>query len=89
MTIDEAIQEWQSKNRRMGCVAATDWFCKRVKDFYPDRLPRYTSEGHYFEHVVATNGFIRIDLSPYADRPREEKIKLERKEFWDRMLSQN
>lgn len=86
MTIDEALKEWQSKKRHMGCVNATDWFCKRVKGFYPERLPRYTKEGDYFEHVIATNGFIRIDLSPYADKAREEKIKLERKKYWDKVL---
>jgi hypothetical protein len=71
MMIDEAIREWQSKKRRMGCVAATDWFCKRVEGFKPERLSRYTKDGQYFEHVVATNGIIRIDLSPYNDSPDE------------------
>lgn len=69
MTIDQAIAEWQSKNRRMGCVAATNWFCKRVKGFQPERLTRYTPEGEIFQHVVATNGQVRIDLAPYADAP--------------------
>ena len=55
----------------MGCVAATNWFCKRVAGFYPERLTRYTSQGEIFQHVVATDGVIRIDLAPYADRPGE------------------
>ena len=33
--MDKAIREWNSKKRRMGCVAAADWFCSRVKGFYP------------------------------------------------------
>jgi len=69
-TIDDAISEWKSKNRRMGCVAATDWFCKRVPSFYPERLTRYTKRGELFQHVIATDGTIRIDLAPYQDRPR-------------------
>ena len=52
----------------MGCVAATNFFCKRVSGFYPERITRYTPTGEIFEHVVATNGSIRIDLAPYADR---------------------
>jgi len=71
MTLDNAINEWQSKHRRMGCVAATNWLCKRVHGYYPERLTRYTRDGQLFQHVVATNGVIRIDLSPYADRPKD------------------
>jgi hypothetical protein len=70
VTIDSAIQEWESKRRTMGCVAATDWFCKRVPGFHPERLVRDTLYGSY-EHVVATDGKIRIDLAPYADGPSE------------------
>lgn len=70
MRIDQAISEWNSKKRRMGCVAATNWFIKRVTSFYPVRLSRYTVTGDYFEHVVATDGKIRIDLAPYSDGPR-------------------
>lgn len=72
LTIDQAVREWQSKKRRMGCVAASDWFCARVEGFWPENLDRYTASGDYFGHVVATNGTIRIDLSPYADRPRDD-----------------
>jgi len=68
MTIDKAIKEWKSKERRMGCVAATYWFCKRVERFQPERMDRYTKDGDYFSHVIATDGKIRIDLTPYADR---------------------
>jgi len=71
MTINEALKEWYSKSRRMGCVSATKWFCKRVEGFYPVRLDRYTKEGIIYGHVVASNGVVRIDLSPYADLPRD------------------
>jgi len=72
MCIDEAILEWKSKKRRMGCVAATAWFCRRVDGFTPERLTRYTADGYLFQHVVATDGLIRIDISPYADKPRPD-----------------
>jgi len=72
MTIDKVLSEWQSKTRRMGCVAAANFFCRRVPGWKPERLERYTRNGDYFEHVVVTNGSIRIDLSPYADKPRED-----------------
>jgi hypothetical protein len=69
VTIDQALNEWQSKNRRMGCVASTDWFCKRVAGFRPERLTRYTEAGEIFQHVIATNGRVRIDLAPEFDSP--------------------
>lgn len=28
MTVDEAISEWASKKRRMGCMSAANWFCQ-------------------------------------------------------------
>jgi len=71
MTIDEAVKEWKSKNRRMGCVSSTNWFCSRVKGFYPVRKTRFTSSGEVFEHVVATDGFVVIDFSPNHDNPTE------------------
>lgn len=71
MTLDEAITEWQSKPRRMGCVSATNWLCSKVAGFKPERLTRFTENGDLFQHVVATNGYIRIDLAPYADHPSE------------------
>ena len=70
MTLDQAIAEWKTKRRRMGCVAAADWFCKRVPGFRPERLTRYTKNGELYQHVVITDGIIRIDVSPYADKPR-------------------
>ena len=76
MTIDEAVREWKSKSRRMGCVSATDWFCARVPGFEPLRLTRYIKDGGpggLWEHVIATDGTIRIDLAPYADKPKEDK----------------
>ncbi len=72
LTIDEAVVEWQSKRRRMGCTAASDWFCARVAGFWPENLDRYTASGDYFGHTVATNGLIRVDLTPYADQPRDD-----------------
>jgi len=68
-TIDQAIEEWETANRRMGCVAATRWFCSRVQGFTPLRLTRYTKEGEIFQHVVATDGKVIIDIAPYADHP--------------------
>lgn len=71
MTIDEALIEWQSKNRRMGCVATANWFCKRVGGFKPKRLTRYTKDGEVFEHVIAAKGHIQIDLAAYNDIPSD------------------
>lgn len=68
MTIDRCVKEWQSRPRRAGCVSATEWFCCRVRDFRPLRLTRYTKDGELYQHVVATNGLVVIDLAPYADR---------------------
>jgi hypothetical protein len=68
--IDVVLREWYSKKRRMGCVAATNWFCSRVKGFRAERLTRYTKDGEVFQHVIATNGIVRIDLAPYADKER-------------------
>lgn len=69
MTLDQALAEWKSKRRRMGCVSATDFLCKRVPGFRPMRLTRYLESGEIYEHVVATDGLIVIDLAPYADCP--------------------
>lgn len=69
MTIEECIQEWHSKRRRMGCVAATNFVCSRVPDFDPLRLKRWTEDGEPYEHVVATDGSIVIDLVPHLDSP--------------------
>ena len=68
-TIDEALKQWYSRKRRMGCNSAADWFCKRVSGFKPISIDRYTKNGDYFGHTVATDGKIIIDLSPYADLP--------------------
>ena len=70
--IDKALHEWRSKKRRMDCVAATDWFCARVPGFTPLRITRYTKEGDTFQHVVATDGLVVIDISPYADKPADD-----------------
>ena len=70
--IEETIKEWESKNRRMGCVAAARFFCYRTPGFWPKRLIRYTKDGELYEHVVASNGKIIVDLAPYADRSRDD-----------------
>lgn len=73
MTIDAILREWKSKERRMGCVSATRWFCARANSFHPKRIARYTKDGAIYEHIVATDGSIVIDLAPYADRPTSEE----------------
>lgn len=70
MTLDSALKEWSSKKRRMGCVSATEWLCKRLPTFKALRLHRYTKNGEYYSHVVGYNGVIIVDLAPYADKPR-------------------
>ena len=67
MTIEECLAEWKSKNRRSGCVAATNFLCTRVDGFYPLVYHRWTDKGDYYRHVVATDGAIVIDLSPEND----------------------
>ena len=74
MTIDEIIEEWKSKNRRMGCVASAKWFCKRNKNFTPLRKRHYmqggTDEnGLFWEHVIVTDGIIEIDTNTYNNSP--------------------
>ena len=75
MKPEAALKEFNSKRRRMGCVSATDWFCKRVDGFYPLRKTYVSKVGAYkgeiYDHVVATNGEIEIDVAPYANKPRE------------------
>lgn len=68
MRIESAIREWKSKHRRMGCVSAAEWFCKRVKGFRPLRKRFYYPCGDFWEHVVVTDGVIEIDICPYANR---------------------
>lgn len=71
--IDTILREWRAKKRRMGCVAAASWFCRRARTFKPERLIRYTENGELFYHVVVSDGNIRIDLAPYADGPKIER----------------
>lgn len=73
-TIDDVLNEWASKNRKMGCVAATSWAIRKLKKykFKALRLTRYTPKGEVYQHVVAFNGKIIIDLAPYADAPSNE-----------------
>ena len=60
------------KKPKNGCVEAAIWFCRRVPNFHPLRVSRFTQDGEYFSHVVATDGRVVIDLAPYADRPSEK-----------------
>lgn len=69
-TITQAIKEWKSCNRTRGCISAAKWFCKRVPEFHPVRVTRFTKLGDMYSHVVATDGAIVIDLAPSHDLPR-------------------
>lgn len=69
MGLDECAREWGAKRRHMGCVAATNFVCSRVPGFRPVRLQRWLEDGTYWEHEVATNGEIVIDLVPHCDAP--------------------
>lgn len=72
MNIDKAIKEWESKERTMGCNNATLWFVTRVRGFYPEQLSRWTKNDKIgYGHYIATDGKIRIDLAPYADKPED------------------
>lgn len=71
MTIDMALEEWSSRNRQMGCVAAAKWFCSRVPGFEPLRLTRWTEDGEVFQHVVAVHGHVQIDIASYNDGPAD------------------
>lgn len=75
-SIDEVLDEWMSKNRKMGCVAATQWAIRKLKKykFKALRLNRYTSDGEVYQHVVAFNGKVIIDLAPYSDAPSGETV---------------
>lgn len=75
-SLDDTIEEWESKTRSMGCVAATNWFCSKHKTFKPLRKRFYypggtDSNGKFWEHVVATDGKIEIDMSPYNNQSSE------------------
>lgn len=72
MSVSKALTEWSSKKRRMGCVSASKWFCKRVRGFYSKRLKLFNSKGEYYEHVVVSNGIIEIDICPYANRSKRK-----------------
>lgn len=71
MTLDEVLLEWNSKNRRMGCVAAARFVCERLPEFRPKRVRRYLPNGEFYEHVA-----------PYSDAPsdgpvnEDEKLRL-------------
>ena len=69
LLINRTINEWNSKNRKMGCVAATNWFCRRVPSFTPLRIEGYTRSGDVFQHVVASNGKVIVDLVPELNSP--------------------
>ena len=74
MTLNQALRKWQSNKlyRKYGCRQATKWLCKRVKGFRPLTLRRYLpngndKNGNFWEHTVATNDLILIDLVPHCD----------------------
>ena len=69
--LGKAFEEWHTKKRRMGCVSATRWFCERVPGFRPLRLTLYASNGDEYQHVVATNDSVHVDLAPHARKPRK------------------
>jgi len=66
----KALTEWASKKRHMGCQSAADFIVNRVPDFRKEHLDRHTATGDYYGHTVVTDGLIRVDVSPYADKPR-------------------
>ena len=68
LTIKEVMKEWKSKNRRMCCVSASNWLCKRLKGYYPLRLTRTLENGDIYQHVISTNGIKIIDLAKYTDK---------------------
>jgi len=68
LSVAEARSEWASKQRRMGCVSATKWFCQRVADFSEMRITR-TYKGITWQHSVAFNGTNIVDLVPHLDAP--------------------
>jgi len=63
-----ALEEWGTRRRSMGCVSGAEWFCKRVPDFHPVRLGRLENDVEW-EHVIATNGEVTVDLTPHWDIP--------------------
>jgi hypothetical protein len=69
LSVAECLREWESKRRPMGCVSASDFVCVRVPGFRPLRLQRQREDGIYWEHVVATNEKIIVDLVPHMDIP--------------------
>lgn len=69
MTVAEAILEWKSKPRRMGCMSASRWFCARVKGFRISSVDRYTKTGDLYGHTVAFDGQVVVDLTPQFDLP--------------------
>jgi len=80
VAVDELLLEWKSKTRRMGCVAAAEWFCRRNGNFRPLRKRYYMqggtdNNGLFWEHVVITDGFIEIDTNIYNNKPKDRKSK--------------
>ena len=67
MTVEECLAEWMSKKRSMGCVMAAEFICSRVPGFYPVRLNRDRQDGIHWQHVVASNDEVVVDLSPAMD----------------------
>lgn len=72
--VKQTIREFQTKKQKMGCRSATQWFIRRVPGFRPRRLEKTDEEGNTFQHVVATNGEIDIDLVPHLFSPSTKSL---------------
>ena len=84
-----ALEGWGSRRRSMGCVSAAEWFCKRVPSFHTLRLGRLEN-GVDWEHVIATNGEVLVDLTPHWDIPDpEETVCIDGKYFLGPARSQD
>jgi hypothetical protein len=71
----------------MGCVSAAEWLCKRVPGFHTLRLERLENEV-YWEHVIATDGEVSVDLTPHWDLPDpEETVCVDSKYFLKPVVS--
>lgn len=69
MTLDEALLEWKSKDRRnVGCATAANWFCRRVKGLRLVWFAR-ASGNTLWQHAMVTDGVVLLDPSPWNDHP--------------------
>ena len=74
MNTVKALNEWNSKKRRMGCVSATNWFCKRVDGFVPLRKTFVITSGKYIGEI----GGMCFTTSP--EKGGENIFKLQQKD---------